>query len=106
YTKDAYFNDIFNVLNRPEDATNKQHAKAKHFELAEQCLYLKEEQHLCIPKNKTLHTAILQEAHDSQTAGHFSINKMYENVAKNFYWLKMSNNIKRYVSTCNSCQHN
>ena len=106
YTKDAYFNDIFNVLSKPEDATDKQRAKAKHFELAEQRLYLKEGQRLCVPKDKTLRTTILQEAHDSQTAGHFSIDKTYENVTKDFYWPKMSNDIKRYVSTCDSCQRN
>ena len=52
YTKDTYFNNIFNVLNRPEDATDKQHAKAKHFELTKQYFYLREEQCLCIPKTK------------------------------------------------------
>ena len=53
-----------------------------------------------------LRTAILQEAHDSQTAGYFGIDKTYENVAKDFYWLKMSSDIKCYVSTCDSCQCN
>ena len=106
YMKDTYFNDIFNVLNKPEDATEKQRVKVKQFELTEQHLYLRERQRLCIPKDKTLRTTILREAHDGQIAGHFGVDKTYENVVKDFYWPKMSKDVKRYVLTCDSCQCN
>jgi hypothetical protein len=106
YTNDKYFCDIYNTLTDSENVTKKQHSKAKHFDLVEQRLYLKERQHLCIPKDKTLHTTILQEVHDNEIFGHFGVDKTYENVTKDFYWSKMHKEIQRYVSTCNACQWN
>src|SRR5947209_2006041 len=106
YVNDSYFSEIYNTLIQPENVTKKQHLKAKYFELLKQHLYLKEGQRLCIPKDKTLRTTILNEAHDNEIAGHFGADKTYENVSKDFYWPKMNKEIQRYISTCDACQRN
>ena len=106
YANNNYFSEIYNTLTQPENISEKQRLKTKYFELNGQCLYLKEGQRLCIPKDKTLCTTILYEAHDNEISGHFGADKTYENVSKDFYWPKMNKEIQCYVSTCNTCQRN
>ncbi|HMD14544.1 MAG TPA: hypothetical protein VKI62_07965, partial [Bacteroidota bacterium] len=39
-------------------------------------------------------------------SGHLGVEKTYERVAREFYWLKMLRSIKHYIRTCDSCQRN
>nr|CAG8659195.1 4374_t:CDS:2 [Entrophospora candida] len=49
---------------------------------------------------------ILQEAHDNPTSGHLGHDKTYERITRTYYWLCMSKDVKKYVTTCESCQRN
>ena len=77
YQEDEYFAPIYDIL-KLENVDEKQKAKAKHFELHQDRLYLKEGKQLAIPKVKVLRTQIMQEYHDIQVAGHLGIDKTYE----------------------------
>src|ERR1700734_3940627 len=44
-----------------------------------------------------VHNILTESAH----GGHA---KTYNHIASTYYWLRMSRDIKRYVSTCNICQ--
>ena len=72
------------MLTKLENASKKQCLKTKYFELNRQCLYLKEEQHLCISKDKILCTAILHKVHNNKISGYFGADKTYKNVSKDF----------------------
>ncbi len=39
-----------------------------------------------------------------RTSGHS--HKTYDLISRNFYWPKMSDHVKAYVSSCDTCQHN
>ncbi|CEP10414.1 hypothetical protein, partial, partial [Parasitella parasitica] len=41
---------------------------------------------ICIPDNEDIKKIILEQFHDSPTAGHFGITKTYERVAREYYW--------------------
>ncbi len=61
---------------------------------------------LFIPNDKQIKTQILNECHDSRTAGHTGVEKTTELVARRFYWPGMYREIDEYVRSCHVCQSN
>ena len=61
---------------------------------------------LYIPDDGGLKTRILQECHDSNTGGHLGKDKTMEQVKRRFYWPKMDEDVRQYVSSCDACQRN
>lgn len=61
---------------------------------------------LCVPDQPDLKQQILEECHDSLTAGHFGIAKTHELVSRTFFWPLMRRYIKDYVTGCDTCQRN
>ena len=47
---------------------------------------------------------LLQVLHDSPTAGHAGVNKIFQVVQQRYYWPQMFEDIRNYVKTCNNCQ--
>ncbi|CAG8638636.1 1222_t:CDS:1, partial [Paraglomus occultum] len=106
YRVDNYFRHILDALRNPDQANEKQKSRAKHFEIQQECLYLKGTQRMAIPSDKRIRTHILHEHHDTNIAGHLGIDKTTEAIMRNFYWPKMGKDIRRYVQTCDTCQRN
>ncbi len=106
YLQDKYFAYIFEILKNKETSDKKQQARASHYELRNNKLYLKEGQQLAIPKDKELRTRLLQEYHDIPIAGHLGIDKTYEAIRQDYFWPKMNKDVKKYVIGCDSCQRN
>ena len=50
------------------------------------------------------HSRLLWLAHEDHLAGHFGVNKTLRRLAEHFYWPKMKDEVKRYISSCNICQ--
>ncbi len=47
---------------------------------------------------------LLQVLHDSLTAGHARINKIFQVVQQCYYWPQIFEDIRNYVKTCDNCQ--
>jgi hypothetical protein len=47
-----------------------------------------------------LHRNIMDEAHCSRYSIHPGTNKMYQDLKKNFWWMRMKQDIVKYVSEC------
>jgi len=47
---------------------------------------------------------LLQVLHDSPTAGHARVNKIFQVVQQCYYWPQMFENIWNYVKICDDCQ--
>ena len=60
----------------------------------------------CVPDNNHIKKLILEECHDSPTAGHFGIAKTHELVTRNYFWPTLRKYIKDYVSGCDTCTRN
>ena len=56
-----------------------------------------------IPNNEKLKLKLLNDYHDSVTAGHPGQAKTYELITRNFFWPHMHNYINTYISSCNQC---
>jgi len=48
---------------------------------------------------------ILKCHHDDELMNHFDIEQIQELVLCKYYWLKLIENIKKYVFSCDVCQH-
>jgi hypothetical protein len=57
-----------------------------------------------VPKNFELHRKIMEEAHYSRYSIHPGTNKMYHNLKKSFWWIRMKREIAKYVSECDTCR--
>lgn len=58
---------------------------------------------LCVPECKE-RQLIISKHHDTPAAGHFGTYKTYLLTATRFYWPLMFRHIKKWVSSCDSCQ--
>ncbi len=47
---------------------------------------------------------LLQVLHDSLTASHARVNKIFQVVQQRYYWPQMFEDIRNYVKTCDDCQ--
>jgi hypothetical protein len=59
-----------------------------------------------IPATSGLRDKVLFELHDSKIAGHFGVDKTLAAVQKQFYWPNMTETVRQYVRSCDSCQRN
>jgi hypothetical protein len=59
---------------------------------------------LVVPKIFELHHKIMDEAHCSRYSIHPGTKKMYQDLMKNFWWMRMKREIAKYVSECDTCR--
>ena len=59
-----------------------------------------------VPKDELLRAEIIRLHHDTPVGGHGGQWKTTELVTRNFWWLGVSQEVKRYVEGYNVCQHN
>jgi hypothetical protein len=59
---------------------------------------------LVVPKDFELRRKIMDEIHYSRYSIHLGTNKMYQDLKKNFWWIRMKREIAKYVSECDTCQ--
>jgi hypothetical protein len=74
---------------------------AKDLELQNGLWY--KEGNLCIPQGP-IRAAVLREAHDSPTGGHWGKQKTLLYLGRHFYWPGMVQDVKDYVRSCYLCQ--
>ena len=55
-----------------------------------------------VPKDRELRNQILDEAHSSKLSIHPGSNKMYQDLKKRFWWIKMKKEITVYVVRCDN----
>jgi hypothetical protein len=57
--------------------------------------------HLCVPSSERV--KLIWEAHYSRVVGHFGIKKTVEVLQKHFYWLKLRQDVSKYIRSCTAC---
>ena len=67
-------------------------------------VYMKER--IYVPNNKKVKEEILRENHDSVDVGHLEQQRMLELLKRNYWWLGLKEDIKKYVQGCFKCQQN
>jgi hypothetical protein len=58
--------------------------------------------HLVVPKDFELRCKIMNEAHCSRYSINPGTNKMYQDLKKNLWWMRMKREIVKYVSECDT----
>ena len=59
---------------------------------------------LCVPRINSVLTKVLSIVHDVPFAAHLGVDKTLERLQRKFYWPRMRRFVRKYVSTCDSCQ--
>ena len=103
YKQDKYFGPILQALQSKDKNNPKVEAKARNYELRDNKIYLKNQQQLAIPKNKTILTQLLQEFHDSPISEHMDVDKTYAAISQHYFWPRMNKDIQKYIASCKSC---
>jgi hypothetical protein len=57
--------------------------------------------HLCVPTRK--HAKLISEAHYSQVARHFGVEKTVVVLQKHLYWPKIRQDVSKYIISCTTC---
>ena len=109
------YNRIFLFLSQqkvPEDLTNsKQIKQFKNFcipfIIKNNFLYRKDKnkENQLIRVIRTFEMEpVLYMMHNTLTAGHFAVDKMFEKIHTRYYWPQMYESIREYVRSCDACQ--
>ena len=56
---------------------------------------------LVVPESKNLQ--VLRLSHDIPSAGHLGADKTFDKVRQSFYWPAISDDVRRYIKSCDSC---
>jgi len=59
-----------------------------------------------IPNNQKIKEKILQENHDLVDIGYPGQQQMMELIKRNYWWLEIKDDIKKYIQGCFKCQQN
>ena len=59
-----------------------------------------------VPSGQDLRTRLIQEIHDSVITGHPGREGTYAAVARQFFWPKMSTDVRQFVRNCDGCAAN
>jgi hypothetical protein len=57
--------------------------------------------HLCVPSSEQ--AKLIWEAHYNWVAGHFSVEKTIVVLQRHFYWLKLRQDVSKYIRSCTAC---
>ena len=63
-------------------------------------------QQLYVPSDTEIKGQLLQEAHDVSVSGHAGVAKTVELLSRPYFWPKLHEDVKEYVSSCLACQSN
>ena len=104
YSQDAYFAPIVSIVRNkeaPTSATMRQ--RAARFLWSDGALFLRDGHRRCIA-GREQRLLVLQEAHDALAAGHQGFVRTHGRLVQHFFWPRMSQDVKKFVKTCTSCQ--
>ena len=59
---------------------------------------------VCVPKDVELRRLLLKENHDAPYSGHQGWHRTLDLVARQFWWPRMTVDVKKYCRACESCQ--
>jgi RNase H-like domain found in reverse transcriptase/Reverse transcriptase (RNA-dependent DNA polymerase)/Integrase zinc binding domain/Chromo (CHRromatin Organisation MOdifier) domain/gag-polyprotein putative aspartyl protease len=98
--EDPCFGQIMEAL---ENGKEEKTAWIRHFSMKDNLLWYDGER-LCVPQQ--MRARLIYENHDTPIAGHAGGERTYAKMQTHLYWPKMHKDIKRYISSCDTCQRN
>lgn len=105
------FKEIYDILTTEDSVipTKIKHY-IKHFKMNEdgflcyQAIIGDPEFRIIVPDHKNLRKRLVSYVHDN--GGHYGALRTYEVIARQFYWPRMFNQVRKFVYSCFSCQKN
>jgi transposase InsO family protein len=75
-----------------------------HYRIDNGLLYCSSQ--LYIPSSDQIKAQLLTEAHDSAVGGHLGVVKTIDTLSRLYYWPRMSEDVREYIKSCQSCLGN
>jgi len=104
--KAAYDDDVTTRMRLQELQQPSTHHVHSKYVVDNGLLYLVEHERrrLCVPRVNALLAKLLFELHDTPTAGHLGMDKVYDKAKESYYWPRMFRTIRKYINSCDVCQ--
>jgi len=61
---------------------------------------------IAVPRDDALRRKLLEEAHASSYSGHQGRTRTLQAITQHYWWPRLSNDVRRFVRACHSCQVN
>ena len=102
---DSDFGPAFRSLKDPRVDSAVPTSLLRHFTLSADDLLWYDEKRLCVPQG-AWRTRLIHDHHDAPIAGHQGIDRTYAALHPQVYWPKLAEDVRKYVTSCDSCQRN
>jgi hypothetical protein len=108
YPTCSEFKQVYSLLRHPKSSLQPDEKRLiARYSLENDLLYtINIEGHwrLCVPSDPSIRTLLLREYHDTPTAGHLGYDKCLANIRRNYFWNSLTQDLKRFISSCTTCQ--
>ena len=104
YSGDLYYQKLLNAFKNPK--ANKNNRFIDNFLFQDGLIYLKDSNNskLCIPNVQDIKLKLFHDHHDSNSAGHFGLDRCYDSISKYYYWRGLKKELYEYIASCETCQ--
>jgi transposase InsO family protein len=89
--------------NLTDSAAKTLHSRVHDIYEINDVLYIKDHGRDKIILPPSLHDTILEHYHDAPFAGHVGIQRTYERIQRNYYWLNLMSIVTEYIKRCRDC---
>src|SRR5262249_13981507 len=93
--------DIRDLTHALQNCTMMNPTRLSHFHLRDGLLWYEGS---CLVIPQPLRLRLLHDHHDALPAGHPGAKITYDTLARSYYWLRMTHDVKRYIDSCMECQ--
>ena len=108
YLNDDHFSKVLSTLKKEkEQDINHEHSQYPQYELGEKGILFfinwDNTSRMCV--GKSIRDQLISQIHDTLIEGaHAGYHRTYNRIATLYYWPRMNQDIRKYVSTCDVCQ--
>lgn len=100
--QDQWFQHVIQALSGDDTETPSKIKSKLHWFSMNNNLLMYDTTRTCVPRS--IVADIIQEHHDTPFSAHRSWPLTYDLIARNYYWPGMSEDIRKYVASCDTCQ--
>jgi hypothetical protein len=103
YVSDAFWKRIEKELTKTDGVPHSKEISLSECTIRNGRLYFRDR--VYVPDN-SLRTFLIQTAHDSTESGHPGKNRLYELLSRDYFWPRLSADIKTFCKACHGCIRN
>ncbi len=108
YNSCGEFKQVYSLLRHPNTSMQPDEKRlTARYSIENDLLYtvdIEGNWRLCVPSEASIRTLLLREHHDTPTAGHLGFDKCLEKIRRHYFWHSLTQDLKKFISSCSTCQ--